>query len=327
MLHKKVLRISAIGVCLISMTFAVSAEELYLPKHGLALRGMAQQEYIDKAAGDLFAGRNQKPFVLPDGWQRQDKTVSGVVIEKYTNTKSDSDKVLLQLHGGGYVLGMSDGHRLMALKQAALMDAKEAYCVNYRLAPNHVYPAALDDALATYESLLDSGIKAENIVLVGDSAGGNLAIALTLYLRDHQKALPRLLVLQSPWTDFNTTLASRIYNNRKDQILGQGTPLNKAVKEPAYAGNLSLSDPRLSPIYADLKGLPPMLIQTGGHEIFLTENQKFMEKAIDDGVEVTMTVYPDMPHDFALCLPDLDASVASLQEIGTFAKRHFSHNT
>ena len=301
MLHKKVLRISAIGVCLISMTFAVSAEELYLPKHGLALRGMAQQEYIDKAAGDLFAGRNQKPFVLPDGWQRQDKTVSGVVIEKYTNTKSDSDKVLLQLHGGGYVLGMSDGHRLMALKQAALMDAKEAYCVNYRLAPNHVYPAALDDALATYESLLDSGIKAENIVLVGDSAGGNLAIALTLYLRDHQKALPRLLVLQSPWTDFNTTLASRIYNNRKDQILGQGTPLNNA----------------------DLKGLPPMLIQTGGHEIFLTENQKFMEKAIDDGVEVTMTVYPDMPHDFALCLPDLDASVASLQEIGTFAKRHF----
>ena len=323
MLNKKVLKISAIGACLIGMTLTASADGLYLPKHGLALRGTAQQEYIDKAASDLFAGRNQVPFVLPDGWQRQDQTVSGIVVEKYTDTSSDSDKVLLQLHGGGYVLGMSDGHRMMALKQAALMGAKEAYCVNYRLAPAHVYPAALDDAIAAYNYLLDSGIKAENIVLVGDSAGGNLAIALTLYLRDHQKALPRLLVLQSPWTDFSTTLASRTYNNRKDQILGQGTPLNKAVKEPAYAGTLPLSDPRLSPIHADLKGLPPMLIQTGGHEIFLTENQKFMEKAVYDGVEVTMTVYPDMPHDFALCLPDLDASVASLQEIGTFAKSHF----
>ena len=323
MLQKKVLRISAIGACLLGMTLTTYADELYLPQHGLALRGAAQQEYIDRAASDLFAGRNQKPFVLPEGWQRQDKMVSGIVVEQYTNTNAESDKVLLQLHGGGYVLGMSDGHRIMALKQAALMDAKAAYCVNYRLAPNYVYPAALDDALAAYESLLNSGIKAENIVLVGDSAGGNLAISLALYLRDHQKALPRLLVLQSPWTDFNTTWASRTYNHRKDKILGKGTPLNKAVNEPAYAGTLSLSDPRLSPIHADLKDLPPILIQTGGHEIFLTENQKFMEKAARDGVEVTMTVYPDMPHDFALCLPDLDASVASLQEIGTFAKSHF----
>ena len=323
MLHKKVLKISPIGVCLIAMNLTASAEGLYLPQHGLTLERQAQQQYIEKAAGDLFTGRNQKPFVLPDGWQRQDVTVSGIVVEKYTNTNSDSDKVLLQLHGGGYVLGMSDGHRLMALKQATLMDAKEAYCVNYRLAPDHVYPAALDDAIAAYDYLLNNGVKAENIVLVGDSAGGNLAVALTLYLRDHQKAMPRLLVLQSPWTDFSTATASRTYNDRKDKILGRGTPLNKAVKEPSYAGTLSLSDPRISLIHADLKGLPPMLIQTGGHEIFLTENQKFMEKAVDDGVEVTMTVYPDMPHDFALCLPDLDASVASLQEIGTFAKSHF----
>lgn len=300
MLHKKVLKISAIGVCLIAMNLTASAEGLYLPQHGLTLERQAQQQYIEKAAGDLFTGRNQKPFVLPDGWQRQDVTVSGIVVEKYTNTNSDSDKVLLQLHGGGYVLGMSDGHRLMALKQAAL-----------------------DDAIAAYDYLLNNGVKAENIVLVGDSAGGNLAVALTLYLRDHQKAMPRLLVLQSPWTDFSTATASRTYNDRKDKILGRGTPLNKAVKEPSYAGTLSLSDPRISLIHADLKGLPPMLIQTGGHEIFLTENQKFMEKAVDDGVEVTMTVYPDMPHDFALCLPDLDASVASLQEIGTFAKSHF----
>ena len=147
---------------------------------------------------------------------------------------------------------MSDGHRLMALKQAALMDAKEVYCVNYRLAPDHVYPAALDDAVAAYDYLLNSGVKAENIVLIGDSAGGNLAVALTLFAGS-SKALPRLLVLQSPWTDFSTATASRTYNDRKDKILGRGTPLNKAVKEPSYAGTLSLSDPRLSPIHADLK--------------------------------------------------------------------------
>ena len=98
MLTKKVLKISAIGACLIAMNLTASAEGLYLPSTWLILDRQAQQQYIERAAGDLFTGRNQKPFVLPDGWQRQDVTVSGIVVEKYTNEESSSDKVLLQLH-------------------------------------------------------------------------------------------------------------------------------------------------------------------------------------------------------------------------------------
>lgn len=248
--------------------------------------------------------------------------IGDVTVERMRAETKESDRVILQLHGGGYVLGMSDGHRLLALRQAVLTRASEVYYVEYRLAPQHVYPAALEDAVTVYQRLLARGIEPQNIILVGDSAGGNLALELVLYLKEHGIAQPAVLALASPWASLESDFVSRTANAAKDQILGEGTPLYQPVKDAAYAGALPREDARLSPLNADLSDLPPMLIQTGGNEIFLTENQALAEKAAADGTEVTLTVYPGMPHDFALLLPEMDDSALSLQEIKAFVDRH-----
>ena len=296
---------------------------------GTVLSGDAKQTYLTEKMQALFHPQESaapaKAFEAPDGWTWEKFDIGAVHAERMTADVKANDRVVLQLHGGGYVLGMSDPHRLLAVRQATLLGAGEAYYLDYRLAPAYVYPAALEDAVALYEELLARGIRAEDIVLVGDSAGGNLAVELALYLRDHSRPLPAVIALASPWATFEHAAGtSRTENAAKDQVLGEGTPLYVAVQEAAYAGTLDRRDPRLSPIYADLSGLPPMLIQTGGNELFVTEDQQLATKAAEDGVPVTLTIYPGMPHDFALLFPELRDSVRSLQEIADFANLYMN---
>ena len=134
-----------------------------------------------------------------------------------------------------------------------------------------------------------------------------------------------MLILASPWTTFETNLPSRSGNQDRDLILGR---TNKAmfdeVANPvSYAGKLSANSPLLSPIYADLTGLPPVLIQVGGYELFLDDGKRLLDKAAADGTHVTLTVYPEMSHDFALCLPELQESVDSFKEIRSFVSNHY----
>ena len=194
--------------------------------------------------------------------------------------------------------------------------------VHYRLAPQHVYPAALEDAESAWEVLRSRGLAASDIVLCADSAGANLALALCLELRRRGRSLPGFLALLSPWACMELDSPSRRNNARRDCVLGEGGPLHHVVSTPSpYAGALDLSDPRLSPCYADLSGLPPMLIQAGGHEVLLDDALALAAKAASDGVEVSLTVYPGMPHDFAILLPNLPESRAALRELRDFALR------
>lgn len=294
---------------------------------GVLLEGAAKQAYISNVITDLFRPKVMnpmvKPFEAPDGWTWTQYTANGTPMEHMQAAVKKSDRVVLQLHGGGYVLPLSDGHRILGVKQATLMDASDVYYVDYRLAPNYTYPAALDDAVNAYNDLLQKGVQAKHIILVGDSAGGNLALALSLYLKEHGLEQPGVMLLASPWATLEDLKdSSRETNASKDQVLGLGTPLYEPVKVAAYGQNLDRKDPRLSPMYADLSGLPPMLIQTGGNELFLTENQELADKAAADGVFVTLTVYPGMPHDFALLLPDMKDSVDSLIEMKEFVNRN-----
>ncbi|MBQ4124406.1 MAG: alpha/beta hydrolase fold domain-containing protein, partial [Desulfovibrio sp.] len=159
-------------------------------------------------------------------------------------------------------------------------------------------------------------------VLCADSAGANLALALCLELKRQCRAQPGFLALLSPWACMELDSPSRRANARRDCVLGEGSPLHALVGKPSpYAGGLELSDPRLSPVYADLSGLPPLLIQAGGHEAILDDALALAAKAARDGVEVSLTVYPGMPHDFALLLPDLPESRAALEELRDFALR------
>ena len=323
----------AIKTCLATGLIAASlaslpqagASPLAMPERGVILTGAEKQTYIANKMQAFFRPQSTasaQPFAAPDGWTWAHESIGGIRVEHMRAANKETNRVILQLHGGGYVLGMSDAHRLLALRQAVRTRAAEVYAVDYRLAPTHVYPAALEDAAAVYQGLLSRGVKPWNIILVGDAAGGNLALELALHLREQKIPLPSVIALASPWATLeHAENTSRTTKAAEDMVLGIGTPLYDAVKAPAYAGALDRKDPRLSPVYADLTGLPPLLIQTGGNELFLTENQKLAEKAAADGVPVMLSIYPGMPHDFALLLPEMEESIQSIREIADFVNR------
>ncbi len=293
---------------------------------GLRLESSAKQQYITQKMTALFhQGASRKaPFLnVPEGWEHTTFFLDKLPVERLFNPSAASRRVVLQLHGGGYVYPLNNIYRSLTLKQAQLVDAREAWTVDYRIAPSHTYPAALDDAVKVYDEILRRGTAPEDILVSGDSAGGNLALALCLKLRDERKSLPGMLYLLSPWTTLETDSPSRRVNADKDGLLGRQSPLHDIVSRPSpYAGGLDLKDPRLSPMYADLSGLPPMLVQAGGFELLLDDSLKLAEKAAQDGVEVTLTVYPEMPHVFAINLPDLRESVDAFRELRDFVLRH-----
>ena len=299
-----------------------------LPDSGISMEAEAKQAYIAEKMEKLFhsppvAVAAAESFSPPEGWAYERYALGECKVERLENPAAGSNRVVLQLHGGGYINPLGNGHRFLCVKQMVLAGARSAYMVDYRIAPEHTYPSALEDAVGAYEDILSQGANPQEIVVCGDSAGGNLALELSLYLREHNRPQPGALVLISPWTTFETNLPSRKQNAERDLILGKINPrMYNEVGSPSYGGGLSAKDPRLSPIYANLGGLPPLLIQAGGQEMFLDESIALAQKAADDGTDVTLTVYPGMSHDFALLLPELEDSVDSFKEIRDFLHRH-----
>ena len=302
---------------LMSTSFAAPAWQL--PAQGKIFTDEAKQIYIGNTMGQLLREQFKINFAAPNGWTYEKFSVDGVNVERLVNPKQKkSSRIVLQLHGGGYVGHLSDWYRDCAIKQAVITDASEIFMVDYRVAPEHIYPAALDDSAKVYEYLLGK-FNAENIIVLGDSAGGNLALALSLKLKEEKLPQPALLILLSPRTTFENNLPSRTENADRDLVLGKNnTKMYEAVSNPVYAGKIPLNDPRLSPIYADLKDLPPTLIQIGGYELFVDDGIEFLKKATADELNVTLSVYRGMPHDFSILLPELDESVKSFIEIKNF---------
>ena len=186
------------------------------------------------------------------------------------------DNAILYFHGGGFRLGSVTSHRdLMA--QIALAGGCRVLAINYRLAPEHRFPAALDDALAAYGWMLDRGLKSENVAFAGDSAGGNLVLAAMLALRERGLPLPVSAVLMSPWTDLAATGSSYVSRAEADPIHQRSMIL--ALAKNYLGGQGDPCDPLVSPLYADLAGLPPLLIQVGDRETVLDDSVMFAEKA------------------------------------------------
>lgn len=303
-------------------TFAAPAWKL--PASGKTFSDADKQAYIANYMDKFFHGQIKMKFSAPDKWTYEKFTVKGTKIERLVNPKQKkSSRVVLQLHGGGYIGALSDWYRDFAVKQAVITEAREIWLVDYRVAPENLYPAALDDALQAYEELLKSGVDPKNVIVFGDSAGGNLALEMSIYLREENLPQPAMLILASPWTTFETDLPSRSGNADRDLVLGKTNPvMYNGVGNPIYGGDIPLNDPRLSPIYADLKNLPPMLIQIGGYELFVDEGIELLKKATADELNVTLSVYRQMPHDFGMLLPELDDSIKSFAEIKSFVNLH-----
>jgi acetyl esterase/lipase len=243
--------------------------------------------------------------------------MAGVPALRQQAPASQAQGGLLLLHGGGFVLGGAASHGGLAAHLAEAT-ATVAYLPDYRLAPEHPYPAALDDAVAAYRWLLQKHAPGR-LLLAGDSAGGNLALATAIAIRDAGLPPPAAMVLLSPWLDLSLSGDSIREQAEHDPVL---RPSWISLCARHYAGSLALDDPRVSPLFADLRGLPPLLIHVGGDEILLSDAQRLQQHAAAAGVDAELHCFEGLWHDFQLHAGLLAEADASLAEIGAFARRH-----
>ncbi|MFC1960123.1 alpha/beta hydrolase [Chloroflexota bacterium] len=253
---------------------------------------------------------------IPAGVTIRPAQVGGIPAEWIGPTKAAGDGVILYLHGGAYTAGSPTLYRGLT-SRLALASGTRALSIDYRLAPEHPFPAALDDALAAYRGLLESGIKPQNIIVVGDSAGGGLTTALLVSLRDSGDPLPAGAVLISPWTDLAGTGASILARANVDPIL-QWSSLKRMAD--GYRGDYEARHPLVSPLYADLRDLPPLLIQVGDLEILLHDATRLAERAEAVGVDVTLDRQANLWHDWPMFAQLVPESQEAIERIGDFIR-------
>lgn len=230
------------------------------------------------------------------------------------------EKVALYLHGGGFRLGSLRSHRdLMARLSAA--SGCRVLGVDYRLAPEHRFPAARDDAMAVYDWTLGQGFAARDIALVGDSAGGCLALNTALALRDARRPMPAAIATMSAWTDLSASRTSYDTHAALDPIHQRAMIV--AVARNYLGPDVDPRDPRASPLFADLDGLPSLLMQVGGRETVLDDTRDFARKAEQSGCAVTLEVWDGMIHVFQQFPDDLPEAKSALASIGGFLRRAF----
>ncbi|HMI85692.1 MAG TPA: alpha/beta hydrolase [Polyangiaceae bacterium] len=221
---------------------------------------------------------------------------------------------ILYLHGGAYIACSPGTHRELVARIAVVSGAR---CVvpDYRLAPRHPFPAAVDDTLSVYRGLLADGVDPTTIFLAGDSAGGGLSLAALLSLRDAGAPMPRGAVLLSPWVDLAGTGESLLTNRTYDYLGG-----DTVATARLYAKDTDLSHPLVSPIYADLSGLPPLLVQSGDAEMLFSQNQRLVERARAAGVVVEHEIEPGMVHVYQCFAAFSPQGKAAIVSIGRFVR-------
>ncbi|MEY2451864.1 MAG: epsilon-lactone hydrolase [Acidimicrobiaceae bacterium] len=247
----------------------------------------------------------------PDGTSVTTVDAGGVPAEWIVAPAADADRVILYLHGGGYSLGSLDSHRRLVAHLSIEAKAR-VLNVDYRLAPEHPYPAAVDDAVAAYRWLLGQGVRAGRIAISGDSAGGGLTLATLLALKDAGDPLPAAAVPLSPWTDLEGTGDSMRTRAAADLMI---QPARLKETADLYANGADLRQPQLSPLHGDYAGLPPLLIQVGDAEVLLDDATRVAAIAEAAGVSVTLEVWDEMPHVFQAfvgLLPESDRAVARI---------------
>ena len=231
----------------------------------------------------------------------------------------DDRWVIFQLHGGGYVNAFKNRYRMIAKIYSKISGNMDVLSVDYRVAPKDTYPAALEDAVSAYEWLVNKGYKEEHIIAAGDSAGGGLAIAMCLWLRDNNKKLPAAVIGMSPWTDVSASGAS--YKEKFDVDLIFGNTDNSIIFNSPYPGKHDPTEPYISPIFSDMTGLPPMLIQVGTEEMLYDDSRVFTDRAREKGVNIRFTEYENMFHVFQLGGTRMPEAKLAWKEVQRFIKK------
>lgn len=260
-----------------------------------------------------------KRYGLLGGTSVEPVDIDGIYSEWIMPSNAHAGRTIIYLHGGGYEVGSCTSHRAIVSYVAEACRAR-TLLPNYRLAPEHPFPAGLEDALNVYRGLLSQGFTPESLIIMGDSAGGGLALATLLSLRDRGDPLPAAAVLLSPWTDLTLTGESVKTRAHAEIVLRFGIIESMARK---YCGDHDPRHPLISPFYAELHGLPPMLIHVGDCEMLLNDSTRIAEQAQAAGVEATVKVWPGMWHLFHwAAMHNITESKQAIAEIAKFVDAH-----
>jgi monoterpene epsilon-lactone hydrolase len=232
-----------------------------------------------------------------------------------------ADRVLLYMHGGGFIFGSLATHRAL-IARLAMAAGVRAFSVDYRLAPEHPFPAALDDSLAAYRGLVNNGIAPDKIIVAGDSAGGTLALALILSLKNEGAPLPAAAVCISPVTDMLWTGSSMRTKAGIDPIFPEGgsSPLGTSIHSH-YIGSEDPRNPMISPLYGDMHGMPPVLFHVGGDEVLLDDSARLAERVRAAGGQAELVVWSGMWHVFQVFAPFVPEATQSIRQMGQFIRR------
>jgi acetyl esterase/lipase len=257
---------------------------------------------------------------VADDVDQKPTTIGGVNGVEVSIRGTDAANVILYFHGGVYVIG-SAATSVPLVSDLARRTGAKAITLDYRLAPEHPYPAAVEDAQAAYRGLLDQGIDPSQIALAGDSAGGGLAVAALLALREADTPLPSCAFLMSPYADLTLSGETIRAKEAVDPIL---TPHGVLLRVPDYVGGADAADPHISPVFGDLTGLPPLLIQAGSHEILLSDALRLAARAAIAEVPITLEITPRVPHVFQGYAAMLDEGNIALDRASAFLNTHFA---
>ena len=294
----------------------------FLIRNGHLLRGQLKKEKFDSNTSIAdFRERCEKGArkyaKVPGGVAINAQIIEGIKSEWLVPDGANREKVILYVHGGGYVSGSCSDHRGFVSKFAKNTGVTNLV-YEYRLAPENPFPAALDDSIKIYQSLLYSGYKPENIIIAGESAGGGLCLAILLALTEKSIAMPAAAIAISPWTDL--TCSGDSYKTKNNV---SPAPLNSwFVFGKHYVGSNRQDLPLISPLFGDLKGLPPLLINSGVDDELFDDGEKFYKKAKDAGGDVTFRKGVGMIHCYPLLAPMFPEATEAMNEIVNFVRQH-----
>lgn len=266
-----------------------------------------------RAAMETMSGM----FALPPDAESQPVRAGGVPAEWVSVPGAAHHRAILYLHGGGYVMGSIATHRELAARLSRACGAR-VLLIDYRLAPEQPFPAAVEDAAAAYRWLLAGGVDANRLVIAGDSAGGGLTVSTLVALRDARDPLPAAAVCLSPWVDLECTGESMTTRSAVDPLLQRA--LLQKMAEP-YLHGQSPRSPLASPLYADLSGIPPLLIQVGTSEVLFDDSTRLAERARKAGVDVALEPWEEMIHDFQLFAALLPEGREAIARIGEYVRK------
>lgn len=268
---------------------------------------------VSVATQRLWAEITTRTLLVPSNVNFERSHLGNVPVEKVqpASVKQDAANAVLFLHGGAFLIGSPRSSRSIT-GRIAKFTGITTYVADYRLAPEHPFPAALDDALVCYRVLLQQGITPDRIALAGDSAGAGLALSLCLRLRDQGLKQPACLALISPWVDLTNSKLAAV----ADDVLLSEEWLHQGAL--AYLSGKTATDPLSSPIHADLSGLPPTLIHAASEEILLNDSRRIAQRLAEARVTVSLRQFPHLWHDFQLFAGLISEATQSLKELAEF---------